>query len=156
MAVRIWNQKWQSAIHNRRASKNISKPISAFVCHRELFLSSQETRVDFWFQVWHDVQHEGCDVNGKSGHACGFWYQGRPERRLTWNETGKESHFTFGIGSLLIAFYCILMMMMMMIYKGIRVSVHKYQTKIHQDYMNKPKCDARESYLKCKIMIPLC
>lgn len=45
----------------------------------------------------------------KSGHDCGFWYQGRPERRLTWNETGKESHFTFGIGSLLIAFYCILM-----------------------------------------------
>lgn len=51
--------------------------------------------------------------------------------------TGKESDFTFGICSLLIAFYCILMcadenpsaVMMMMVYKGICVSVT--WTKLH-------------------------
>lgn len=114
----IWRSYMKSEMtigySQQEGIKNISNPLSALVCHRELLLSSQETPVDFWFQdvfipdltrvtAW----RMGCER--KSGHACGFWYQGRPERRLTWNETGKESHFTFGIGSLLIAFYCILM-----------------------------------------------
>lgn len=105
-------------------------------------------------KILHNLQHEQClsDVNVENGHVCGFWYQSRPKRRLTRYETGKESHFTFGICSLLlIAVYCILMcanenpsttmmMMMMMIYKGICVSVHEYQTNWSVMHVNLIRC----------------
>ncbi len=99
-------------------------------------LFSRNTSGFFGFRF--DTMYSMKDVMWTEERTRLWFLVSRSPGREGWrgNENRKRKPFHIWDWSLLIAFYCILMMMMMMIYKGIRVSVHKYQTKIHQDYMN--------------------